>query len=165
MDVLLTIVFYACAALALAGALASALLPTGSGWGAIGLLALALGTAGMLGSLSAGVAALVALASLGGAALLISGPAAAIVPAVAAAREPRWAAQIAAAAAAGLLVILIYAAFKSGFGHGSYPGGAFGADGLTRLFFSRDALPLEAVGFILLVALAGGVVSGRARRP
>lgn len=165
MDVLLTIAFYACAGLALAGALSAALLPSLSAWRALGLLALALGTAGALASLAAGLAALVALVCLGGAAILLSGPQAAGAAAIGVLRQPRWVGQLGAAAAAGLFALLAYASLRGDFVRGSYPGGDFGAAALGRLFFSHDAIAMEAAAFLLLVGLAGAAAAGRARRP
>jgi NADH:ubiquinone oxidoreductase subunit 6 (subunit J) len=163
-DVLLTIAFYACAGLALAGALGAALLPSLSPWRAPGLFALAVGTAGMLASLSAGFAAVVALVCLLAAGLLLTGRQAGAAPALGVAREARWIGQLAAAAGVGLFAVLAYAALRGDYVHGAYPGGGFGAAALGRLFFSRDALALEAVAFLLLIAL-GAAAAVRQRRP
>ena len=74
MDVLLTIAFYVCAGLALAGALSSALLSGASPWRPLALLAVAVGAAGVLASLSAGFAAVVTLICLVTVAMVLSGP-------------------------------------------------------------------------------------------
>ena len=56
MDVVLTILFSLCAILAVAGSLASVLLPAGAGR-LLGLLGVAVGTAGVLATFSEGFAA------------------------------------------------------------------------------------------------------------
>lgn len=161
MDLVLTIVFFICAILAVAGALGASLAPTAS-WRLLGLLGLAVGTAGVLLSFSAGFAALVALVCLGASALLIggvdAGPARADRPV-----PPTLPGQIGAAAAALLLVILLIVAVRGSFATGIHPGDAFDAAALGRAFFGRDALALEAVGAALAVALAVGAMA-RSRR-
>ena len=161
MDVLLTIAFCVCSVVALAGALGSALLPPASPRRAGALLAVAVGTAGVLASLSAGFAALVALVCLAAAAILVDvrqpGRPGGESP------EPRWPFQLGALAAGALFVVLAYAALRGDFVRGAYPGGWFGAAFLGRLLAARDALALEAVGLAVLVGLTGGVLrrSGR----
>jgi hypothetical protein len=161
-DVLLTIAFCVCSVIALAGALGSALLPSASPYRTLALLAVAVGTGGVLGSLSAGFAALVALVCLTTAAILV-GARQPWPPAETPSLQSRWAAQVGALAAAALFVVLAYAAVRGDFVHGSYPGGSFGAAFLGRLLAARDAVTLVAVGLALLVGLTGGVLrrSGR----
>jgi NADH:ubiquinone oxidoreductase subunit 6 (subunit J) len=172
-DVVLTIVFFLCAILAVAGAVGAALGPAAQ-WRLLGLLVLALGTAGVLASLSAGFAALVALVCLGASAVLLGS-----MDASAPARGGRRAAgdpvatpgggraalsaQVGAVAAAALLVLLLVVALGSTFVRGSHDGSAFDAVGLGRVFFGRDALALEAVGATLTAALAVGALA-RGRR-
>lgn len=162
MDVLLTIAFYVCAGLALAGALTSALLSGDSAWRPLALLAVAVGTAGVLASLSAGFAALVALICLVTAAALLSGPRA-TAAALEAVREHRRLAQVGALAAAALFVTLAYAAVRGDFVRGSYPGGWFGAAFIGRLLFTRDAVATQALAFALLIGLSGAAVRARGR--
>jgi NADH:ubiquinone oxidoreductase subunit 6 (subunit J) len=166
LDTTLTIIFYACSGLAIAGSLAATLAP--ARWRGPALLAVAIGAAGALASLSAGFAALLALVALGACALLIgalpeptggrSGPAGR-------ARQGRTglAANLGALTAAALLAVLLYAAWRGDFAAHPYPGGWFGAAALGRAFFGRDALALEAVAGMLLVGLACGAAA-RVRR-
>jgi NADH:ubiquinone oxidoreductase subunit 6 (subunit J) len=163
-DVLLTIAFYVCAGLALAGALGSALLASASSWRTLALLGLAVGTAGVLASLSAGFAALVTLVCLVTCAILLSGPRAAAAGALGPVRESPWLAQLGAIAAAGLFLTLVYIALRGDFVRGSYPGGWFGATFLGRLLFARDAIALQAVGMALLVGLTGVAARSRSGR-
>ena len=171
MDLVLTIVFFICAILAVAGALGASLVPDAP-WRLLGLLAVAVGTAGVLVSLSAGFAALVALVCLGASAVLIGGTAAG-----GAAGSPRLrfdvadagaalrlSAQIGAVAAAALLAILLVVAVAGSFVSGPHTGDAFGAAAVGRAFFGRDALAREAVGATLMAALAVGAAV-RSRRP
>jgi NADH:ubiquinone oxidoreductase subunit 6 (subunit J) len=168
-DLVLTIVFFICAILAVAGALGASLVPDAS-WRLLGLLAMAVGTAGVLVSFSAGFAALVALVCLGASAVLIGG---ATVGGVAGAARLRFeatevggairlSAQIGAVAAALLLAILLAVAVAGSFASGAHRGDGFGASAVGRVFFGRDALALEAVGAMLMAALAiGAAVRGR----
>jgi hypothetical protein len=162
-DVLLTIAFYVCAGLALAGALSSALLSGASSWRPLALLALAAGTAGVLASLSAGFAALVSLICLVTVAVLLSGPRAAAA-ALGAVKDHRRLAQVGALAAAALFVTLAYAAVRGDFVRGAYPGGWFGAAFVGRLLFTRDAMAMQAVAFALLIGLTGAALRVRGGR-
>lgn len=163
MDTFPTILFSACAVIAIAGALASALAP--AAWRGPALLALAVGTAGALAALSAGFAALVALVALGGSALLLTGrPATVGGPtgeAPSAARGRRrgraGAAQAGALGAALLFATVTYAVWRIGFSTSAYPGGAFGAAAVGRLLFGHDALAAVAVAAMLMIGLGGGV--------
>jgi hypothetical protein len=160
-DLVLTIVFFICAILAVAGALSASLGPSAS-WRLPGLLALAVGTAGVLVSFGAGYSALIALACLGAAAILLGGtgqgpvrvsvPEGAVLPA-----------QIGAAAAAVLLVILLVVAVGGTFATGAGALSSFDPAALGRVFFGRDAVALEAVGATLTAALAVGALA-RSRR-
>jgi NADH:ubiquinone oxidoreductase subunit 6 (subunit J) len=163
LDLVLTIVFSTCAVLAVAGAVASTLGPRAT-WRLIGLLAVAVGVAGMLASLSAGFAALVALVALGASALLIGG--AAVAEEAGGDRRPAvgLAGQLGAVAAALLLAALIVVAVSGSFASGAGTGGAFDVATLGRLLFGRDALAVVGLGATLLVALAFGSVV-RSRRP
>jgi hypothetical protein len=135
-DVLLTIAFYVCAGLALAGALSSALLSGASSWRPLALLAVA---------------------------VLLSGPRAAAA-AVGAVKEHRRLAQVGALAAAALFVTLAYAAVRGDFVRGAYPGGWFGAAFVGRLLFTRDAMAMQAVAFALLIGLTGAALRVRGGR-
>ena len=157
MDVVLTIVFFLCAILAVAGAVGAALGPAAP-WRLLGLLALAVGAAGVLASFSAGFAALIALVCLGASAVLL-GPADSAAPR----GQGGLAAQIGAAAAALLLVILLVVALRGTFAGVPHAGSGFDAVALGRAFFGRDALALEAVGATLTAALAVGALA-RSRR-
>jgi NADH:ubiquinone oxidoreductase subunit 6 (subunit J) len=160
-DLALTIVFFICAILAVAGALGASLSPTAS-WRLLGLLVMAVGTAGVLAGMSAGFAAVVALLCLGASALVVGavdgGAAGAVGP-------PRstLAGQVGAVAAALLLAVLLVVAVRGSFASGASPGGAFDATALGHAFFGRDALALEAVGASLTAALAVGALA-RSRR-
>lgn len=157
MDLVLTIVFYLSAILAVAGALASVLLPTGPRR-PLGLLAVAVGTAGVLVSLSAGFAALVALVCLGAAALLLGRDE------VHTPRPRGLPAQIGAVAAGLLVLVLVYVAVRGTFFAGRQGVDGFPLAAMGRVLFGRDALALEAVGAMLMVAVAFGAAALR-RRP
>jgi hypothetical protein len=160
-DVAVTIVFFLSAILAVAGAVGAALGPAAS-WRLVGLLALAVGAAGVLASLSAGFAAVVALVCLGASALLLGSTDASASGA--GFRGPgALSAQVGAVAAALLLVILLVVALRGTFAAGGHAGSAFDAVALGRAFFGRDALALEAVGATLTAALAVGALA-RSRR-
>ncbi|HYW27772.1 MAG TPA: hypothetical protein VE953_26610 [Terriglobales bacterium] len=161
MDVALTIVFFLCAIVAVAGAVGAALVPAGP-WRLMGLLALAVGAAGVLASLSAGYAAVVALVCLGASALLL-GATDASAPAGGLRGPGALPAQVGAAAAALLLVLLLVVALRGTFAAGGHAGSGFDAVALGRAFFGRDALALEAVGATLTAALAVGALA-RSRR-
>jgi NADH:ubiquinone oxidoreductase subunit 6 (subunit J) len=160
-DLVLTIVFLICATLAVAGALGASIGPSAS-WRQLGLLAMVVGTAGVLASLSAGFAALVALVCLGASVLLV-GAGAAAPGRIGRRSVPTVPAQAGAVAAALLLVVLLVVALRGTFAAGGGAGPGFDAAGVGRAFFGRDALSLEAVGATLTVALAAGAVT-RGRR-
>src|SRR5439155_1573422 len=61
--------------------------------------------------------------------------------------------QLGAIGAAGLLALLAYSAFRGDFASATFYGGAFGVAALGRLMFAHDALAVEAVALLGLVAL------------
>lgn len=152
--------FYAFAAVTVAGGLATSLLDGRAR--ALGLAAVTIGLVGLLADLDAGLAAIFSLVAFGACTMLVlrlSSPAEAT--------EPAGAARQAGAALAGaVLLALAYIAFKGSYFHGG--GGAIGvlnSAALGRLLFGRDALAVEALVVALLAALAGGwlPLRGRAR--
>lgn len=167
MNVVLTIVFFVCAALAVAGALGGALAPAAT-WRLLALLAVAVGAAGVLLSFAEGFAALVTLVCLGASALLIGGEGAPRPsirrPAPAGVAFASLSSQLGAIVAVLLLAVLLVIALTGSFATGAAAQGPFDAAAIGRALFDRDALPLEAVGVGLLTALAVGAV-GRSRRP
>jgi NADH:ubiquinone oxidoreductase subunit 6 (subunit J) len=158
MDSLHAIGFYVSAAVSLAGGLSVAFLPDRLRRG-MALGAVAIGVAGLYLSLSAGFAALVALACYGGCAVLLAGPGYRIVENAAA---TIWR-QLGAVAAAALLIALAYAAYFGAFHHATYFGGDFGSAALGRRLFAHDALATEAVAALVLTALVGATIAWRSR--
>jgi NADH-quinone oxidoreductase subunit J len=158
MDSLHAIGFYVSAAISVAGALSVAFLPDRRRRG-MALGAVAIGVAGIYLSLSAGFAALVALACYGGCALLLARPAYRMV-------ESRigslWH-QLGAIAAAALMIALAYATYFGAFHPAKYFGGDFGAAAIGRRLFAHDALATEAVAALVLVALVGATAAWRAK--
>ena len=159
MDSLHAIGFFLSAALSVAGGLSVAFLSNRTRRG-LALGVVAIGVAGIYVSLSAGFAALVALVCYGACALVLAGSAyRAFEPAVSAG----WR-QVGAVGAAGLMVLLAYAAFRGNFAdHYQYFGGPFGSAALGRQLFAHDALATEAVAALMLVALVGAAMAWRAR--
>ena len=158
MDSLHAIGFYVSGGVSLAGGLGVALLPRRDQRG----LALAVAGVGLAVSylaLSAGFAGAIALLCYIGAAWLIAGPRYRPADVVAGAL---WR-QLGAIGAAGLLVLLLYSAFRGNFVSGAFHGGAFGTASLGRLFLGHDALATEAVVLLAFVALAGATLAWRAR--
>lgn len=157
MDALTSILLYACAAVAVAGALGAAIAPPEVR--SLCLIALTAGTAGLLAVLSAGYAAV---------AWLVVGVAAAALlgrPSPASAGEAVWLLrQLGGVVAAALFAVLAYAAFKGSFGHGAYPGGGFGSAAVGRLLIDRDALAGVAAGGLLLAGVIGAAAAWRPRR-
>ena len=158
MDSLHAIGFYVSSAVLLAGALGVALLP-GRGQRGAALGVAGLGLAGVFLFLSAGFAAGIALLCYAGAAFLVAAPQYRSVENVASAT---WR-QLGAIGAAGLLALLAYSAFRGDFASATFYGGAFGVAALGRLMFAHDALAVEAVALLGLVALAGATAAWRAR--
>lgn len=160
MDLVLTIVFFICAILAVAGAVGASLAPATS-WRLLGLLVLAVGTAGVLATFSAAVAAVIALVCLGGSAVLLGG-AGAVPVRLGDLRAAALPAQLGAASAVLLLAVLLVVAFGGTFIAAGQTGSGFDPGALGRTFFGRDTLALEAVGAMLTAALAvGAAVRGR----
>ena len=159
MDSLHAIGFYVSAAVSLGGGLLVAFMPARALRGAaLGIAGL--GMAGLLASLSADFAALVALICYAACGLLVAGPRYRVMdtPVGAAWR------QVGAVAAAGLLAVLAYAAWRGDFVHAPvFRGGEIGAAAVGRLMFARDALAMEAVAALVMAALAGATVAWRLR--
>jgi len=150
--------FFLSAAVSVAGGLFVAFLPNRSRRG-LSMGAVAIGVAGMYVSLSAGFAAIVALICYAACALVLAGSAyRAVEPAMG-----TWWRQLGALGAAALLAALAYAAYRGHFAFDSYFGGPFGSAALGRLLFAHDALAVEAVAALVLVALAGATLAWRAR--
>jgi NADH:ubiquinone oxidoreductase subunit 6 (subunit J) len=158
MDSLHAIGFYVSAAISVGGGLALAFLP-GRGSRGVALAAAGLGIAGLYLSLSAGFAGLVALVCFAGCALLVAAPHYRVIDSAA---GELWR-QAAAVAAAGLFAVLAYAAWRGDFFHALYYSGEFGSASVGRLLFAHDAFATEAVGFLVLAALAGATVMWRGR--
>jgi NADH:ubiquinone oxidoreductase subunit 6 (subunit J) len=158
MDTLHAIGFYVSAAVSVAGGLSVALLPDRLRRG-MALGAVAIGVAGIYLSLSAGFAALVALACYGGCAVLLAGQSYRVVEV---ATGPLWR-QLGAIAAAALFAALAYAAYFGAFHHAGYFGGEFGSAAIGRRLFAHDALAAEAIAALVLVTLVGATVAWRAR--
>ena len=165
MDLVLTIVFYAFAILGVVGALAAALSATASPR-LFGLIAVAVGTSGVLISFSAWILAFLALLCLGASALLVAGgrKVRGAVPAHQSGLREAGLATLAGVAAAALLLVLlvVVAAGGSSAKAGSGSAGA-AASALGRVFFVRDALAVDAVGAAMMIALAAGALA-RGRR-
>ena len=158
MDSLHTVGFYAASAVALAGAVLVAVLP-GRGARAAALLLAGVGLAGIDLSLSAGFTAGVVVLTFAGCAALI------------ARHDYRsfdfpigvlWR-QVGAIGAALLLVALAYAAYRGSFAHITFNGGALGTAAVGRLLFAHDAVATDAVGVLVLIALAALTIAWRVR--
>ena len=158
MDSLHAIGFYVSSGVSLAGGLGAALFSNRGRRGA-SLGVLGLGLAGLYLTLSAGLAAIVALVCYLGCAALIASPQYRQLPAVV---TGRWR-QVGAVAAAVLLALVAYSAFRGDFVHATFYGGAFGVASLGRVFFAHDALPIEAVALLTVAALAGATAAWQAR--
>lgn len=158
MDSLHAIGFYVSATLSVGGALFVAFLP-GRETRALAMAAAGLGLAGVALSLSAGFAAAVILICYIAISLLVAGPQyRSIDPGV----EVAWR-QIGGLGAAGLLVLLAYAAYRGDFAQTRFYGGTFGTSSVARLLFAHDAMATEAVGALILVSLVGAAAAWRAR--
>jgi NADH:ubiquinone oxidoreductase subunit 6 (subunit J) len=158
MDSLHAIGFYVSAAISVGGGLALAFLP-GRGARGVALAATGLGLAGLYLSLSAGFTALVALVCYAGCALLVAAPQYRVIDTGVAGS---WR-QIGAVAAAGLFGLLVYAAWRGDFFHAMYYSGDFGSASVGRLLFAHDALATEAVGALVIAALAGATAMWRGK--
>jgi len=158
MDSLHAIGFYVSAAISVGGGLMVAFLP-GRGARGLALAASGLGIAGLYAALSADFAGLVALVCYAGCALLIAAPRYRVVD------SPvgfAWR-QAGAVGAAALFAVLAYAAFRGDFVSATYRGGEIGTAAIGRVLFVHDALATEAVGALVLVALAGATAAWRLR--
>ncbi len=158
MDSLHAIGFYVSSGVLLAGGLGVVLLPLRE-WRGIAMAAAAVGLAGAYLSLSAGFAAIVALICYAACALVLGGPGHRVVQVTI---GPLWR-QLGAAGAAVLLVLLAYSAFKGAFVHATFYGGAFDTAAVGRLLFAHDAMAVEAVAALTVVAAAGGAAAWRLR--
>ena len=158
-----TLLFFICAAVAVAGAFVAALTyrDRPRAQRALGVLAVGDGAAGMFALLSAGFAAVVELVAAAGSALLLG-----LTPAAPGLQRagPGWSAQLAAAGCALLFAVLAFAAWRGGLASAAYPGGSLNTAAVARLLLDRDLLAGAAVGALLLVAVAGAATSWRARR-
>jgi hypothetical protein len=158
LDSLHAIGFYVSSGVSVAGALGATLLPGREVRGAF-LAVLGLGLAGVYLTLSAGLAALIALVCYLGCAALFASPQYRPFEAVV---GGTWR-QVGGIAAAVLLAMLAYSAFRGDFVHASFYGGTFGAANLGRVFFAHDALAIEAVALVVFAALAGAGAAWFAR--
>jgi NADH:ubiquinone oxidoreductase subunit 6 (subunit J) len=159
MDSLHAIGFYVSSGVSVAGGLGVALLPRRDMRGA-SLLVVAIGLAAIYLTLSAGFAAVVALVCYAGAAVVLAGPRYRSLDVVA---GPVWR-QLGGVAAAVLLALLAYSAFRGAFAHVTiFHGETFGPAGIGRLLFEHDTLAVEAIAALVLVALAGGAAAWRVR--
>jgi len=158
MDSLHAIGFYAASAVALIGAVLVAVLP-GRGARAAALLLAGVGLAGIDLSLSAGFTAGVVVLTFAGCAALLTRhdyrsfdfPTGVL-----------WR-QAGAIGAALLLLALAYAAYCGNFAHITFNGGALGTAAIGRLLFAHDAAATDAVGVLVLIALAALTVAWRVR--
>lgn len=158
MDSLHAIGFYVSAGISLVGGLGVALLRR-RGRRGLAMAGVAIGLAGAAVSLSAGFAAAVVLVCYAACALLIASPA---HRGLEVAGHPAWR-QVGALAAAALLALLVYAAFKGDFVSATYYGGAFDTAAIGRLLFTHDALAVAAVAALTLVAAVGSTAAWRLR--
>src|SRR2546421_11322295 len=160
LDALHSALFYALAALTLAGGLAVALLAGERRL--LGLLAVGLGLAGLYADLSAGFAAGAAvLAYLACAALLLRTLRA--WPALDAAdREPRGVLQQAGGLLAGaVFLVLAYAAYRGDFAAGFQTSGEINTSAIGRLLLGRDAPAVEDPAGAFLGGDTGAAVTSR----
>ena len=148
--------FYASSVLALGGSVATVLVP-GRGWRALALLVTGAGVAGVYTSLSAGFAAVVVLLSFAACAMLLARP---DYRAVTGGTRRLWR-QLGAIGAALLFAALVYSAFRGGFAHVTFNGGAFGSAAVGRLLFAHDALATEAMAALALIATVGLTIAWR----
>lgn len=158
MDSLHAIGFYVSSGISLAGGLGVALLP-GREWRGAALAATAVGVAGIDLSLSAGFTATVVLICYLGCAFVLAGP---MYRVLAPAVTPVWP-QLGAVAAAALFAVLAYSAFKGAYPNATFYGGAFDTAAIGRLLFAHDAMPVEAIAALVLVAIAGSTAAWRIR--
>ena len=158
MDSIHAIGFYVSAALSVGGGLSVAFLDGRSRRG-LSLGAVAIGVAGMYLALSSGFAAVVALICYGACALILAGAAYRVIDQTIAGR---WR-QLGAVGAAALLAVLAYAAYSGHFVLHTTQRDAINGAAVGRRLFAHDALALEAVAALVLVALVGATLAWRAR--
>ncbi len=158
MDSLHAIGFYVSSGISVAGGLGVALLQGRDLRGAA-MAVTGIGLAGIYLSLSAGLAAAIALVCYLGCAAMVASPAYRPLLAVV---GPLWR-QVGGVAAALLLAMLTYSAFRGDFVNGSFFGGPFGTANLGRVLFAHDALATEAVAVLVLSAFAGATAVWRVR--
>ena len=158
MDSLHAIGFYVSATLSLGGAILSAFLPARE-WRGLAVGVTGLGIAGILASLSAGFAAVVVLVCYAAMAVLLAGPRYRVLETQS---SSLWR-QVGAVGAAALFAVLAYAAFRGGFAHATYFGGAFGSAAVGRFLLDHDALATEAIAALVVVALAGAAAGWHSR--
>jgi NADH:ubiquinone oxidoreductase subunit 6 (subunit J) len=158
MDSLHAIGFYVSSGVSVIGGLGVALL-AGRELRGVALAVSGVGLAGIYLSLGAGFAALVALVCYLGCAALVAGPR---YRAVEATVVPVWR-QLGAVAAALLLALLGFSAFRGSFAQAKAFSESFGATEVGRLLFARDAFATEAVAALILVSLAGATALWRVR--
>jgi hypothetical protein len=159
MDSLHAIGFYVSAAISVGGGLLVAFLP-GRGSRGVAVAVAGTGIVGLYLALSAGFAGVIALVCYAGCALLVAAPQYRVMETV----VPGAWRQVGAIAAGGLFAVLAYAAWRGNFFHPtlSYLG-AINSASVGRLLFAHDALATEAVGALVLVALAGATAVWRVR--
>ncbi len=163
MDALHSALFYAFAALTLAGGLAVALLAGERRL--LSLLAVGVGLAGLYADLSAGFAAAAALVAYVACAALLLRTLRAWPALEAAEREPRGVLQQAGGLLAGaIFLVLAYAAYRGDFGTGFRAPGEINTSAIGRLLVGRDALALEALAGAFLAAITAAAVTARVRR-
>ena len=155
MDTLHSVLFYAFAAVTVAGGLVAALLAGRTR--ALGVAGVAVGLAGLYADLNAGFAGVVALLALGASAVILLR----IQPVAGAGAGIGQ--QVGAALAGAAFLVLAYVSFRFSYFPGSNLTGVFNAAALGRLLFGRDALALEAIAAALLVAAASGGLIVRTR--
>jgi hypothetical protein len=155
LDTLHSVLFYAFAAVTVAGGVATALL--GGRSRALGVGAVAVGLAGLYADLNAGFAAVVVLLGMGASAvILLRFQSTASAPA-------GIGQQVGAALAGAAFLVLAYVAFRFTYFPGANLTGVFNTAAIGRLLLSRDALALEAIAAALLVAAASGGLVVRTR--
>jgi hypothetical protein len=152
------LLFYVLSAIAIAGGLAAAILPSRAYVGAA-LAAAGVGAGGLLAVLSAGLAGVVLLICLAACGAALSGRGHRVLWAGPAGR---WE-QTGAVASGALLLVLLYAAWRADFFRGAYPGGSIGAAAVARLLLAHDGLAGDSLALLALVAFLGAGLFWRAR--
>jgi len=150
LDTLHSGIFYAFAAVTVAGGLLTGL--AGGRLRPLGVALVAVGLAGLEADLDAGLVALVTLAALGTTALVLLRPGG--VRSDADQERGGLVRQLGAALAGAVFLVLAYVAFKGGYFAGHHPGGFVNSAALGRLLVGRDAIVVEAAAASLLVGVA-----------